>query len=383
MCKSSVCALLLGLTCFVRGANPDDKKTTPATPEKASSPEEKAVLSLTTALRSALGETKDPEARKALVAAYSEKLLAHARKHLHDPSGMEAVLAVLRFNWDLPRSKSRLEALSLLKKEYSRSKLIQEHLREIARQSFPWEKEGCLDVIEAVYRDNPDKLTRALAARVLVNHLENRVRVAQLIQKDEKGRAGAEKEFGKDVIQGFLDRVDASKKAAQRYRVALKTELKGVLADLSIGEAAPETISEDIEGKKVKLSDCKGKVVVLDFWGTWCPPCKAMIPHARELVKKMEGKPFVFISVSVGDDKATLAAFLKKTDMPWSQWWDGHGGKARQLWNVESYPTIFVIDHKGIIRHQQEDYDPKKDDLEGIVKKLVTTAEREKESRPQ
>jgi hypothetical protein len=105
VCKTSVCALLLGLTLFARGANPDDKKTPPATPEKAISPEEKAVLSLTTALRSALGKTKDSQASKALVAAYSEKLLIHARKHLHDPSGMEAVLAVIRFNWDQPRSK--------------------------------------------------------------------------------------------------------------------------------------------------------------------------------------------------------------------------------------------------------------------------------------
>ncbi|MHB1425168.1 MAG: TlpA family protein disulfide reductase [Gemmataceae bacterium] len=57
-----------------------------------------------------------------------------------------------------------------------------------------------------------------------------------------------------------------------------------------VGKPAPEIEAEDIDGKKFKLSDYRGKVVLLDFWGNWRPPCRAMYPHERSLVKRLEGK---------------------------------------------------------------------------------------------
>src|SRR5207244_146319 len=79
---------------------------------------------------------------------------------------------------------------------------------------------------------------------------------------------------------------------------------------LAVGKNAPEAEAEDLAGKPVKLSAYKGKVVVIDFWATWCPPCKAMIPHERELVQKNADKPFVFISISADEKKDTLKGFL-------------------------------------------------------------------------
>jgi len=79
-----------------------------------------------------------------------------------------------------------------------------------------------------------------------------------------------------------------------------EAELKTIKA-VGVGKPAPDVEGTDLDGKKVKLSSYKGKVVVLDIWATWCGPCKAMIPHERELVKKLEGKPFVFLSVSADE----------------------------------------------------------------------------------
>jgi thiol-disulfide isomerase/thioredoxin len=110
-------------------------------------------------------------------------------------------------------------------------------------------------------------------------------------------------------------------------------------------------VSQDLDGKKVKLSDLRGKVVVLDIWATWCPPCRAMIPHERELVKRLEGKPFVLVSISGDAEKKTLTDFLAKEKMPWTHWWNGARGGIVEDWQVEFFPTIYVLDAKGVIRY--------------------------------
>jgi thiol-disulfide isomerase/thioredoxin len=125
------------------------------------------------------------------------------------------------------------------------------------------------------------------------------------------------------------------------------------IRNLSIGKTAPEVVSKDLEDKEVKLSSLRGKVVVLDIWATWCGPCRAMIPHEREMVEKMKDKPFALVSISADDDKETLVEFLKKEKMPWTHWWEGRRqGGILNDWNVKFFPTIYVLDAKGVIRHK-------------------------------
>jgi len=131
-------------------------------------------------------------------------------------------------------------------------------------------------------------------------------------------------------------------------------------------------VSQNLEGKKVKLSDLKGKVVVLDVWATWCPPCRSMIPHTKTLVEKLKDKPFVFVSVSADAEKATLVNFLKSNSMPWTHWWTGMGGIVED-WEVKAYPTIYVIDAKGVLREKIVGADNAA--VERAVEKLVKEAE--------
>ncbi len=121
---------------------------------------------------------------------------------------------------------------------------------------------------------------------------------------------------------------------------------------LSVGKTPPNVESQNLDGKKVELKDYKGKVVVLDIWATWCGPCKSMIPHEREMVKKNKDKPFALISVSGDDEKDTLKKFLETNEMPWVHWWDGKDGSIIKGWNIQAFPTIYVLDPQGVIRYK-------------------------------
>ena len=125
------------------------------------------------------------------------------------------------------------------------------------------------------------------------------------------------------------------------------------LSSLAVGKKAPEAIARDLDGKAVKLSDHKGQVIVLDIWATWCGPCRAMIPHERKMVEKYKAKPFTLISISADETPDIVKTFLKKEPMPWVHWHAGPGDDSLvKKWNVRFFPTILVLDSKGVIRYK-------------------------------
>jgi thiol-disulfide isomerase/thioredoxin len=143
---------------------------------------------------------------------------------------------------------------------------------------------------------------------------------------------------------------------------------------LGVGKPAPEVESLTLDGKKVKLSDYKGKVVLFDIWATWCGPCRAMIPHERDLVKKLDGKPFELISVSADDKKEALQKFLEKEPMPWTHWWDnGPESAVLKKFRVRAFPTMYLIDHTGVIRYKWLG-NPGDDKIDAAIDELVKAA---------
>jgi thiol-disulfide isomerase/thioredoxin len=153
--------------------------------------------------------------------------------------------------------------------------------------------------------------------------------------------------------------------------------LKAVTA-LGVGKPAPAVASKTLDGKPVKLEDYKGKVVLLDIWATWCGPCKAMIPHERELVEKNKAKPFVLVSVSADDKKETLEKFLTDTKMPWVHWWnDGPESEVLKKYRVRAFPTLYLIDHNGVIRHKWVG-NPGNEKVDAAVEELVKAATKAK-----
>ena len=142
-----------------------------------------------------------------------------------------------------------------------------------------------------------------------------------------------------------------------------------------VGDSCPEIAGQNVDGNVLRLSDYRGKVVLVSFWGTWCPPCRAMLPHEREMVQgKYRDKPFVLLGVAK-DSAETLKEFAKANPLPWPNIVDGSGVLARE-WNLEYFPSAVLVDHNGVIRKLWMD-SVSPDEVWSEVAKAVAAAERQ------
>jgi len=118
---------------------------------------------------------------------------------------------------------------------------------------------------------------------------------------------------------------------------------------------APDFSFVSSEGEHIALEDLRGKVVVLDFWATWCPPCLDSIPAIRNMYKKFsqEQSSFVLIGISADSEEDVWREFTVKNKMIWPQYRD-RDRRIQRAFRVSAFPTYVVIDHEGIVRFQSE-----------------------------
>jgi len=146
------------------------------------------------------------------------------------------------------------------------------------------------------------------------------------------------------------------------------------IRNLGIGKTAPDISGEDIDGVSFKLSDYRGKAVVLSFWASWCGPCMELVPHERELTEIYKDKRFAIVGVNADPDKTALQNVLSQHQISWRSFWcgeDGAMGSIARAWNVNTWPTTYLIDHRGVIRG----INVKGSAFDAMVKQMVSDAE--------
>jgi len=116
------------------------------------------------------------------------------------------------------------------------------------------------------------------------------------------------------------------------------------------GQVLPEfSPVVDLDGKLVSLADYRGKLVLLDFWATWCGPCIAEMPNVKAVYEKYHNKGFEIIGISLDTDEAALRKFIRENQLPWRQVFDGEGWKTPlvEKYGVRGIPAQFLIDGEG------------------------------------
>lgn len=152
--------------------------------------------------------------------------------------------------------------------------------------------------------------------------------------------------------------------------------------ELARSRMAPAFSVTTIDGQRVTMDGLAGKVVLIDFWATWCGPCREALPHIRDIAKKFHGQPFVILSVSMDSDEFKWKDFVAKNEMTWLQCRDGRfDGPMAKLFSVEAIPATFSIDADGVL----EDQHVGDGSIDGKLKKMIVRAveiEKAKSSQP-
>ncbi len=171
----------------------------------------------------------------------------------------------------------------------------------------------------------------------------------------------AERQSAVDLATGLSDGVEDEKLPgdARTFAEAEADLIRGIRHG-TVGSKVPDLGGSRLDGAPERLSNYRGRVVLLDFWATWCAPCVAALPHKRQLVADLPADRFALLSISVDAELETVTGFMEDEPMPWSNWHVGMQSDITRTLQIGSYPTYVLIDEEGEIlartNHLPEDF---------------------------
>jgi len=333
----------------------------------------------------------DGEIKKALgrylaeIHRTAKEAMGLARAHATEPVAVDSLRFVVRVGFagqmgGPRRDPLAAEALAILRRDHTRAAKMGEFCEEILLSPHDPVAES---LIREVLERHPSRDDRGLACHALAALRRYQAQEIRWLRGKPEDRKSYEDQFGdalgcfetiwgKGLMAEFLKNdpkvLDAEADSLLGHVIADFGNIphafglkQGTLADLAeaelfehhglaIGKVAPEVVGRDHEGKEFKLSDYRGRVVMLTFSGNWCGPCRAIYPEERDLVERFKGKPFVLLSVNTDEEVGTLRKSILSREVTWRCWWDGRTGPITQRWGVMQFPAIFLLDGAGVIR---------------------------------
>ena len=206
---------------------------------------------------------------------------------------------------------------------------------------------------QAVFRD-------ALFAAADV--LEDKDSIFQMVLLQAKSG----RELSTDEKRDLAKRVAGHAQASASIKAEAERILSGAQA-YAIGKPLGLSFTA-VDGRKIDLKDLSGKVVLIDFWATWCGPCVAEVPNLKKVYETYHAKGFEILGISLDDKKADLLAFTQKHEMPWPQYFDGKhwNNEISFRFGISSVPTAWLVDKKGVLRYTDVRFQ-----LESMIQQLL------------
>jgi thiol-disulfide isomerase/thioredoxin len=165
-----------------------------------------------------------------------------------------------------------------------------------------------------------------------------------------------------DLAESILVKVSAAGDGV------LPTKASSLLTVLRARKKPLELSFTAFDGRKIDLAELRGKVVMLDFWATWCPPCREATPEIVGVYRRLHERGFEIVGISLDEGKAELREYLLQHQMTWPQYFDGGGwnNKLAQKYEIHSIPSVWLVNKAGYLVDVEG-----RDDLEGKVERLL------------
>lgn len=308
-------------------------------------------------------------------------LMPLLRKHAADPKVYQGLVFVTQHGG----SDDREEAGALMGKYHL------SHPNVLEQAQFEG-GEGSDDFREPIIRaliakKETTAKERTLLQFSLARHLKDKAEIARMSDRSITWRYGSDyiakirkrdaAKLEAEALEIFdrliADKVTAESRSGASVLEYAKTEAYD-MRHLAVGKTAPEIVGEGLDGKPMKLSDYRGKVVVLEFGNSRCSSCVTFGRHLRKLIDTYADRPFVGVGVNADKDRKDARAFVEKNKFTWPTFWNGPTGTVGGImkdWNVQVLVTVYVIDHAGVIRSKAA----RGPELDQLIEELVKKAE--------
>ncbi len=172
-----------------------------------------------------------------------------------------------------------------------------------------------------------------------------------MLYVDVLGNPAKGEELVRKLKTDFPDTTQGKQADRMLTLLQRQQEAQKIQAGLAVGAKFPDFQEKDLAGNPLSLATYKGKVVLVDFWATWCGPCVNELPNVLAAYKKFHGKGFDIVGISLDQDESKLTSFMKDKGVTWEQYFDGKGwdNKLAVKYGIESIPATFLLDKDGTI----------------------------------